>query len=114
MDEIRAALLSLHRSLIDFERGAYEKARGRTSSGEFLQALVRDPSFNWLAPLTSQIARLDELADMGETATEATTRRRTWRARTRSLLRGSEYARRVESSPDVAFAHAAALHALTH
>jgi hypothetical protein len=108
MDNTRTALLSLHRALVDFERRTYEKTNGRTSSGEFLQALVRDPSLAWLAPLTSQIARLDELAD----AKETTAQRRTWRARTRSLLRGGEYVRRIQSSPDVAFAHAAALSTL--
>ena len=108
MDNTRNALLSLHRVLVDLERRTYEKTRGRVSGGEFLQALVRDPSLAWLAPLTSQIARLDELAE----AKEAAAQRRTWRARTRSLLRGADYAKRVESSPDVAFAHAAALHTL--
>ena len=116
MENTRTALLSLHRTLVDFERRTYEKTHGRTSGGDFLQALVRDPSLAWLAPLTSQIARLDELADAKETAAQ----RRTWRARMRSLLRrdaadgafGAEYAKRIESSPDVAFAHAAALHSL--
>jgi hypothetical protein len=116
MENTRTALLCLHRALVEFERRTYEKTRGRVSGGEFLQALLRDPSLAWLAPLTAQIARLDELAAAKETATQ----RRTWRARTRSLLRGgvdgafgAEYAQRIESSPDVAFAHAAALHALT-
>src|ERR1700704_5353377 len=101
MDNTRTALLSLHRALVEFERRAYEKAHGRTSGGEFLQALLRDPSLAWLAPLTSQISRLDELADAKDMAAQ----RRTWRARTRSLLRGAdgafgaEYARRIESSP---------------
>jgi hypothetical protein len=112
---LRTALLSLHRALVEFERRAYEKTHGRTSSGEFLQLLLRDPSLAWLAPLTSHIGRLDELGD----AKEAAARRRTLRARTRSLLSvesagpfGAEYARRIDSSPDVAFAHAAALHSL--
>lgn len=112
---LRTALLCLHRALVEFERRAYEKTHGRTSSGEFLQLLVRDPSLAWLAPLTSHIGRLDELGD----AKEAAARRRTWRARTRSLLSagsdgpfGTEYAKRIEVSPDVAFAHAAALHTL--
>src|SRR6185503_5360086 len=105
----RTALLSLHRTLVEFERRAYEKTHGRTSAAEFLQVLLRDPSFAWLAPLTSQIARLDELGDGSDT----TTQRRTWRARTRALLSAADkgpfgplYAERVNLSPDVAFAHA--------
>jgi hypothetical protein len=111
---VRAPLLSLHRALVEFERRAYEKTHGRTSAAEFLQILVRDPSLAWLAPLTSQIARLDELGD----GSDATAQRRTWRARTRALLSapskgpfGSAYAERVNVDPDVAFAHAAALRA---
>lgn len=111
---LRSTLLSLHRALVEFERRAYEKTHGRTSAAEFLQVLVRDPSFAWLAPLTSQIARLDELGD----GSDATAQRRSWRARTRALLSaagkspfGAAYAERVNLSPDVAFAHAAALRA---
>jgi hypothetical protein len=111
---VRTTLLSLHRALVEFERRAYEKTHGRTSGAEFLQVLVRDPSLAWLAPLTSQIARLDELGD----GSDATAQRRTWRARTRALLSaaskgpfGAAYAERVNLSPDVAFAHAAAVRA---
>src|SRR5262252_5609985 len=53
MDPTRTALLSLHRALVDAERRAYEKTHGRIADGEFLQALTRDPSLAWLAPLTS-------------------------------------------------------------
>jgi hypothetical protein len=113
-DNLRSALLSLHCALIEFERRAYEKAHGRTASGEFLQALLRDPALAWLAPLTALVARLDELGDGNAAATQ----RRTWRARVRAMLasQGSDfatnYAERIQLSPDVAFAHAAAMHAL--
>lgn len=112
---LRSALLSLHRALIESERRAYEKTYGRTASGDFLQALVHEPSLAWLAPLTSLIARLDELGE----DKAAIAQRRTWRARIRAMLAGrsnaefaAKYAERIEASADVAFAHAAALHAL--
>lgn len=112
---LRSALLSLHGTLVDFERRAYEKANGRVANAEFLQLLVRDPALAWLAPLTSLIARFDELGGEKDSAAQ----RRTWRARVRALIgagaRGEfarQYARRIEASPDVAFAHAAALHTL--
>ena len=115
MDDTRSRLVSLHGALVEFERRAYEKAHGRTAGGTFLQALVRDPALGWLAPLTSLIARLDELGE----GQDAAARRRTWRARARSLLGrrgqgefGAKCAERIEHSPDVAFAHAATLHAL--
>src|SRR5687767_7029024 len=59
----RTALLDLHRALVEGERRDYEKAHGRVSGGDFLQALIRDPAFAWLTPLTRLIARLDELED---------------------------------------------------
>lgn len=89
---------------------SYEKVHGRIARGAFLQALVRDPALAWVAPLTSLIARFDEL-DEGTDA-----QRRTWRARARALLdvrgRGefaTKYAERIQLSADVAYAHAAAM-----
>ena len=114
-NRLRTSLLSLHSALVEFERRGYEKTHGRVASGEFLQALLRDPELAWLAPLTSLIARIDEIGD-GESAAA---QRRTWRARVRAMLvaRGDgefagKYAARIQSSPEVAFAHAAAMHAL--
>ena len=110
---LRSALLSLHRSLVDFERGAYEKANGPVANAEFLQMLMRDPAFAWLAPLTSLIAQMDEIEV--EEHTEA--QREAWYARARSVLvrdgaLGANYAERIDVSADIAFAHAAALHEL--
>jgi len=90
-NSLRSALLALHRSLIDHERRAYEKAHGRTSNAEFLQVVAGDPALAWLAPLTALIARLDEVDD-GEFA--------------------GKCAERAQLSPDVAFAYAAARRAL--
>ena len=113
---LRTDLLSLHRALLDFERRGYEKIHGRAANGDFLQALVRDPAYTWISPLTSLIARLDELGDSADKATQ----RRTWRARARALLRAGgeddfslKCAERIQLSPDVAFAHAAAMHTLS-
>jgi len=61
MDELRRRLLELHKVLVDVERDGYERARGRMTDGEFLKALIDDPAFAWLAPLTALIVRLDEL-----------------------------------------------------
>ena len=110
---LRSSLLALHGALVESERRAYEKQHGRLQNGEFLQALVREPALAWLAPFTSLVARFDEI-DSGK---DAVAQRRTWRARVRALLLGkndfsARYAARLEASPDVAFAHAAALHAL--
>jgi hypothetical protein len=110
---LRTALLSLHGSLVDCERGAFEKAHGPIANGKFLQMLMQDPAFAWLAPLTSLIAQLDELEDEGLPESE----REAWYARAQSVLArngalGARYAERIDISADIAFAHAAALHEL--
>ncbi len=110
---LRNSLLALHGALVESERRAYEKTHGRLGDGEFLQALVREPALAWLAPFTSLVARFDEI----DSSKDALAQRRTWRARLRALLVGkndfsARYAARIDASPEVAFAHAAALHAL--
>src|SRR3954471_4894128 len=62
-NDIRAALIALHRELVEEERRAYEKTHGRQTGADFLQTLIADPAFAWLAPLTTLIVRLDELED---------------------------------------------------
>ena len=61
MNELRRRLLELHKALVDVERDGTERARGRMTDGEFLKALIDDPAFAWLAPLTALIVRLDEI-----------------------------------------------------
>jgi hypothetical protein len=107
----RTALLALHRALLEGERREYEKAHGRVSGGDFLQVLIHDPAFAWLAPLTRLIARLDELEDAE--AEGAPTEAAAVVADIRALLslppEGSEfrprYAERIDRDPDLAVAH---------
>jgi hypothetical protein len=102
----RTALLALHRALLEGERRDYEKAHGRMNGGDFLQALIQDPAFAWLAPLTRLIATLDDVEDTASVL-----------ASIRDLLslrpEGSElqrrYAERIDRDPDLAFAHGIAL-----
>lgn len=61
MNQLRQRLLELHHTLVEVERQGYERSRGRLSDGEFLKALIEDPVFAWLAPLTTLIVRLDEI-----------------------------------------------------
>jgi hypothetical protein len=113
--EIRRALLRLHKTLLEAERAAYERSRGRVASGgEFLQLVIKDPWFSWLRPVSELIVRIDELtADeeglAGEGAEDAV-------AQARLLLRppgeaggefGRRYYRALQQSPDVVLAHAA-------
>jgi hypothetical protein len=112
MNELRRRLLDLHKALVDRERADYERTRGRMSDGDFLKALIDDPAFAWLAPLTALIVRLDELEDAALPAQYA--------AEIRRLLKpdeaGSAFQRRyhdmLQKSPEALVAHGAVMHAL--
>ena len=112
MNELHRRLLELHKALVDVERNAYERARGRMTDGEFLKALIDDPAFAWLAPLTALIVRLDEL--------EGDTVPADYKAEMKRLLRpddlGSAFQRRyhelLQRSPDALVAHGAVMRVL--
>ena len=112
---IRTALVALHRALVEAERREHEKTLGRLSGGEFLQALISDPVFSWLTPLTTLIVRLDELD--AEDNPEAERSASVTAARALLVQEGSEFRQRcaelVQRSPDVAFAYAAARRAVS-
>jgi hypothetical protein len=62
-DHLKAArlgLFRLHKALIDSERAVFEQRHGAQSSGQFLQALIDHPAFEWLRPFTGVIVRMDE------------------------------------------------------
>jgi len=59
LGELRRALLHLHKTLLDWERAAYERVHGRTTSGELLRAIVSDAQFAWLRPVSELIVRID-------------------------------------------------------
>ena len=64
LNEIRLALLSLHKALVDAERVSYEKTVGTIQSPtHFLNLLTSDPWFAWLQPLSRLIVTLDERLD---------------------------------------------------
>lgn len=108
----RNALLGLHRALVEGERREYEKVQGRVGGGDFLQVLIHEPAFAWLAPLTRLIARLDEVEEAEGEGAQAEGAGNVL-AEIRALLslgaEGSEfqrrYAERIDRDPDVAVAH---------
>ena len=61
LGDLRRALLRLHKTLLDWERGGYERIHGRQSSNDLLNALLNDPQFAWLRPISQLIVRIDEL-----------------------------------------------------
>ena len=60
LTDLRKSLLNLHKTLLEWERAAYERIHGRTSPGNLLTALMNDPQFAWLRPLSELIVRIDE------------------------------------------------------
>jgi len=117
LHELRRALVRLHKALVDFERVEYERVHGRASKGELLQALIRDPWFAWLRPLSELVVRIDEMLDEVEPPVEGDLR--SVIHHTRSLLTpteeqpeqgappfGSRYYEALQRDPAVVLAHA--------
>lgn len=113
MRAIRAALLYLHKTLLERERAAYEREHGKIgSSYEYLNLVMQDQSFAWLRLLSELIVQIDEALDGRETPSEATANALIQQSRL--LLTpnegGSEFQKKyfasVQESPEVVLAHA--------
>ena len=63
LSNVRNELLNVHRALVESARLDYERDHGATTRAQFLQALINDPTYRWLMPLTSVVAGIDELLD---------------------------------------------------
>ena len=67
VDQLRRALLRLHKALLDDERVSYERVYGRiASNGEFLKLVLGHTWFAWLRPLSHLVAQLDEFVEEDE------------------------------------------------
>ncbi len=113
LEELRHALLDLHKTLVDSERVTYEQTVGAIRSpSQFLQLLTTDPWFAWLQPLSQLIVSMDEALDSKEPLTEATVDAAVKEANL--LLSPSEigegfahhYYDALQRDPDVVIAHA--------
>ncbi len=61
LKQSRNLLLSLHKTLVDFERSVYEGMHGKTTSGQFLNLLIEDADFAWLRMFSTLIVDIDEM-----------------------------------------------------
>jgi len=105
---LRHGLLRLHKTLLDWERGIYEKEHGRQSGGELLKLLLDDPHFAWLRPMSQSIVRIDELLDADEALAESDVKEVFATANELTSPgegAGQRYQEALQGSPDVAFAH---------
>ena len=57
----RDLLLSLHKSLVDYERWVYEERHGKITSGQFLNLLIEDADLAWLRKFSALIVDIDEM-----------------------------------------------------
>jgi hypothetical protein len=111
LKSLRLALLRLHKTLLDWERAAYERVHGRQSSHALLEALLQDPQFSWLRPISQLVVRIDEMLEddvpPGENDLEVIL------AHVRDLTRADEagnpyeqrYFAALQGNPDAVFAH---------
>jgi hypothetical protein len=60
----RNLLLSLHKSLLDFERAAYEDVHGKLNAAQFLNLILEDQEFSWLRKFSMLIVEIDEMFDL--------------------------------------------------
>lgn len=111
LTDLRRALLHLHKTLLDWERAAYERFHGRVSSHALLQAIMNDPQFVWLRPMSELIVKIDEaLADQSP---DAPGDAGALVAQARVLVspaesggsRAERYDAALQDSPDAVFAH---------
>jgi hypothetical protein len=108
-NEIRHGLLALHRAIVTVEKIGYERLHGRMSAGDFLNVLVNAEEFAWLRPLTTLIVQLDEVLDEPGQADVAASVQEIREVLT-PAAEGSpfqqRYAQLIQSSPEIALAHA--------
>lgn len=113
LQQLRNALVDLHKALVDTERVGYEKTVGAIESpNHFLQLLIRDPWFAWLHPLSQLLVAMDEALDEKEPLTSASIN--VLADQTRLLLVASEdgegfskhYFDALQGDPGVVLAHA--------
>ncbi len=66
--ELRAALLHLHKTLIDWQREEYELDHGAMPTTQLLQVVLTDDAFAWLRSMSGLIVRIDEALEDGPQA----------------------------------------------
>jgi hypothetical protein len=120
LTDLRNALLSLHKTLLDSERGVYERDIEKIpTSTDFLKLVLYDPFFNWLHELSELVVIIDETLDAKEPPDDATAERLI--AQSQELLIPNEegkgfkkrYFEALQRDPDVVIAHAKTRKAIT-
>jgi hypothetical protein len=115
LQDLRIALLSLHKALVESERVSYEQTVGGIQSpNHFLKLLLNDPWFAWLQQLSQLIVAMDEALEAKAPWTDASADALI--KQTSQLLVATEvgegfsrhYFDALQRDPDVVLAHAEA------
>jgi hypothetical protein len=113
LDDVRKALLRVHKALLDDARIRYEREQGRIEgSGALLQLVLNDPWFAWLHPLSGLVVQIDELLASDEpTIPDAEALLNQARTLMKPDAGGDGFAKRydraIQDVPDVLIAHVA-------
>lgn len=110
--EAREALMRLHKILLEYQKGVWEKGSGRVkNSYEFLNLVMHDQQFAWLHYLSELIVQVDEMLASEEDRTDERVSGLLEQAR--FLIVPAEvgdsfqqnYFHALQQSPDVVLAH---------
>lgn len=113
----RAALLDLHKLLLQRERVDYGEDHGPVTNARLFDLALHDASFAWLRPILQIVVGIDEMLEWDGLWTDADAD--AIFERTRSLLKAAEfgtpfeqkYDQALQSNPEVVFAHRAVIKA---
>ena len=114
LEDVRRALLRVHKALLEDARIRYEREQGRIEgSGALLRLVLNDPWFDWLHPLSGLVVQIDELLAADDAkANDGVALLSQARALLRPDASGNGFQRRyhraVQDAPDVLIAHVAA------
>lgn len=118
--QLRQALLSLHKTLLDYQQQIYERRHGRiTSKGKLFSLVTGDAAFSWLRQLSELIVGLDEMFDEKKSSDQT---KKDFIKYTAKLLHPSatgtafakQYYQAMQKDPGVALAHARVMQMLKH
>ena len=123
VEELRRALLFVHRAILDAERADYERRHGAVAGPEFLRLLLNDLRYDWLRPLSELVIQFDETQDEAAKEGEPIPDERVDALvdAARELLLppkpavafGRRYADLLQREPDVVMAHAGLVQTLS-
>lgn len=114
LEDVRRALLRVHKALLEDARIRYEREQGRIEgSGALLRLVLHDPWFDWLHPLSELVVQIDELLAADDPkANDGAALLSQARALLRPDASGNGFQRRyhraIQDAPDVLIAHVAA------